>query len=148
MEKNYIDKKKPIAFCNAFKFLPRICKFLVPLLSFNSFTTNTLIYRNFSTETCSDPSRYTNARVSGSEFYNGKEVEFVCPKNYVLIPKESRKLNCEKGSWKGIIPSCKGTRYMSFYVWLSAISFLYCKTYTAWVHFSFFLSYITRSSQH
>ncbi|CAB4031772.1 Hypothetical predicted protein [Paramuricea clavata] len=60
-------------------------------------------------ETCPDPSKNTNTKVSGNEFYNGKEVEFVCPKDYVLIPKESRKLKCEKGSWKGIIPSCKAS---------------------------------------
>jgi hypothetical protein len=48
--------------------------------------------------------------VLGNEFYNGKEVEFVSPRDYVLIPEISKKLSCENGKWKGIIPSCKGIK--------------------------------------
>ncbi|CAB4020214.1 Hypothetical predicted protein, partial [Paramuricea clavata] len=58
---------------------------------------------------CSNPSKSTNARVVGNEFYNGKEVEFVCPKDYVIEPEISKKLTCENGKWKGIIPSCKAS---------------------------------------
>ena len=59
---------------------------------------------------CSDPSAVTNARVIEHAFDNGKEVEFFCDKEDVLIPETSKKLTCENGKWKGTIPSCKGTR--------------------------------------
>ena len=57
---------------------------------------------------CSDPSRSTNAKVVGNEFYHGKEVEFVCKKDYVHHPKISKKLICDNGKWSGSIPLCKG----------------------------------------
>jgi hypothetical protein len=50
----------------------------------------------------------------GTDFYSGQEAEFVCPKDYVLIPKTSKKLTCEKGRWKGKIPSCKGRNETNF----------------------------------
>ena len=59
---------------------------------------------------CPDPSKDTSAKVIGDGFYNGKEVEFQCPENEVLIPGKSSKLTCERGSWNGTIPSCKGTK--------------------------------------
>ncbi|CAB4000098.1 Hypothetical predicted protein [Paramuricea clavata] len=58
---------------------------------------------------CPNPSENTNARVIGNEFYDGKEVEFVCPGGYILIPDISKKLTCENGRWEGIIPSCKAS---------------------------------------
>ena len=61
-----------------------------------------------SIETCPDPKKETNARVIGNEFYNGKEVEFTCSNDYVIIPEYSKKLKCENGKWKGEIPFCKG----------------------------------------
>jgi hypothetical protein len=70
-----------------------------------------VIYHNFFIAKCPNPSENTNARVVGNEFYNGKEVEFVCPRDYILIPEISKKLTCENGRWEGIIPSCKGTTY-------------------------------------
>ena len=73
------------------------------------FKVHLYIYPNFFIETCLDPSINTNSRVIGNQFDNGKEVEFVCPRNELLIPEISRKLTCENGKWNGIIPSCKGT---------------------------------------
>ena len=61
-----------------------------------------------SLETCSDPSINSNAIVIGSEFYDGKEVEFDCQKDAILIPKSSRKVTCRNGRWSSIIPLCKG----------------------------------------
>lgn len=51
----------------------------------------------------------------GNEFYNGKEVEFRCPKDYVLEPKNSKKLICENGRWNGTFPLCKGSVDEFFY---------------------------------
>ena len=59
---------------------------------------------------CSDPSRSTNARIIGSEFYHGRQVEFVCPRDSSLVPEKSRKLTCLDGRWDGVIPVCKGIR--------------------------------------
>jgi hypothetical protein len=61
-------------------------------------------------EKCSDPSKITNARVAGYDIENGQKVEFYCDNDGVLIPANSTKLTCENGQWKGIIPSCKGTK--------------------------------------
>ncbi|CAB4020153.1 Hypothetical predicted protein [Paramuricea clavata] len=58
-------------------------------------------------EKCSDPSKGTNARVIGNEFYHGQEVEFVCSDDNILIPDSSRKLTCENGNWNGSFPLCK-----------------------------------------
>ena len=60
-------------------------------------------------EKCSDPSGNTNAHVIGRKFYHGKEVEFVCPRDYILVPSRSRKLTCQDGKWRGTIPSCKAS---------------------------------------
>ncbi|XP_028394556.1 sushi, von Willebrand factor type A, EGF and pentraxin domain-containing protein 1-like [Dendronephthya gigantea] len=60
-------------------------------------------------EKCSDPSGNTNARVIGEEFYHGKEVEFVCPRDSILVPSRPRKLTCQNGEWRGTIPSCKAS---------------------------------------
>ena len=60
-------------------------------------------------EKCSDPSAKTNAHVNGDKFYNGKEVEFFCLKDYILVPSSSKKLTCLDRDWRGTIPSCKGT---------------------------------------
>ena len=64
----------------------------------------------YSLEKCSDPSGKTNATVVGNAFYHGQEVEFVCPKDFVLYPSRSSKLRCQDGDWRGTIPSCKGIR--------------------------------------
>jgi hypothetical protein len=61
---------------------------------------------------CSDPSKSTNARVIGNEFYHGKEVKFVCSDDNLLIPESSKKLTCENGKWNGSLPSCKGNNNM------------------------------------
>ncbi len=58
---------------------------------------------------CPNPSKDTNARIVGNEFYHDKEVEFVCSRDEVLDPKFSKKLRCDNGNWYGIIPRCKGT---------------------------------------
>ena len=64
-----------------------------------------------SSEKCSDLSGKTNANVSSKAFYDGQEVEFVCPKkDFVLYPSRSSKLRCQDGDWSGTIPSCKGIR--------------------------------------
>ena len=57
---------------------------------------------------CPDPSTTSNVNVIGSEFYEGKQVEFVCQDDAILIPKKSMKISCQNGRWSGIIPSCKG----------------------------------------
>ena len=62
----------------------------------------------FSLEKCSDPSGNTNARVIGNKFYHGEEVEFVCPRDHILVPSRSSKLTCNDGTWGGPIPLCKG----------------------------------------
>jgi hypothetical protein len=63
----------------------------------------------FFVEKCSDPSGNTNANVIGKKFYHGTEVEFVCPRDSILVPASSRKLTCQDGQWRGTIPSCKGS---------------------------------------
>ncbi|CAB3993731.1 Hypothetical predicted protein [Paramuricea clavata] len=60
-------------------------------------------------EKCTDPSGNTNANVIGKEFYHGKEVEFVCPRDSILVPASSRNLRCQDGQWRGTIPSCKAS---------------------------------------
>ncbi|XP_028415817.1 CUB and sushi domain-containing protein 3-like [Dendronephthya gigantea] len=59
--------------------------------------------------TCSDPNESTNARVTENEFYNGKQVEFVCPQDHILVPEASRKLTCQRGKWNGVFPTCKAS---------------------------------------
>jgi hypothetical protein len=63
---------------------------------------------NFFVVKCSNPSKGTNARVVGHEFYHGRKVEFVCSNDEVLDPKNSKKLTCDNGRWNGRIPRCKG----------------------------------------
>ena len=70
----------------------------------------TLVVVMCSSEKCSDPSGKTNAKVAGNVFFDGQEVEFVCPKDFVLYPSRSSKLRCQDGDWSGTIPSCKGIR--------------------------------------
>ena len=48
----------------------------------------------------------------GNEFYNGKEVKFVCAEDGIVIPESSKKLTCENGKWNGSLPSCKGNDSM------------------------------------
>ena len=67
----------------------------------------------YSLEKCSDPSKKTNAKMTGGDnaFYDGQEVEFECSKkDFVLYPLRSSKLLCQDGDWRGTIPSCKGIR--------------------------------------
>ena len=70
----------------------------------------TKVFSNVFLEQCPDPSESTNAIVKGKNFYHGKKVEFACTKDEVLTPEISRRLTCEYGTWKGVIPSCKGRR--------------------------------------
>ncbi|XP_046845736.1 sushi, von Willebrand factor type A, EGF and pentraxin domain-containing protein 1-like isoform X2 [Xenia sp. Carnegie-2017] len=61
----------------------------------------------FCLERCSDPSGKTNAIVTGSKFYHGKTVMFTCRKTHMLVPGKNKRLTCENGEWRGIIPTCK-----------------------------------------
>ncbi|XP_046845739.1 sushi, von Willebrand factor type A, EGF and pentraxin domain-containing protein 1-like isoform X4 [Xenia sp. Carnegie-2017] len=56
---------------------------------------------------CPDPSGTTNAQIVGNQFYDGKQVEFVCRSNEYLHPSVSKRLTCTGGAWNGVIPSCK-----------------------------------------
>ncbi|CAB3988648.1 sushi, von Willebrand factor type A, EGF and pentraxin domain-containing 1-like [Paramuricea clavata] len=80
---------------------------IAQLSSTNRNRTHTMIFKY--KEKCSDPSGNTNANVIGKEFYHGKEVEFVCPRDSILVPARSKNLTCQDGQWRGTIPSCKAS---------------------------------------
>ena len=97
----------PLSFLHELLMSLRICN---KILCFSTTRSFTQCLVKFPSAKCPDPSRSTNARVIGRQFYNGQQVEFVCAGDSSLTPQKSRKLTCLDGNWNGVIPVCKGIR--------------------------------------